>query len=411
MVTVDGRDSHTLFRTKLALPTLVLAWLAAVNGRAPQLSLGPTLPLVTRDLGLPSTLAGLVVGLPLLLMGLLALPGGWLVDRVGAGRALAVALAAVAAGGAGRGFATSPGAFVLATAVLGTGIAAMQPALPALARAALPHRPALATAVYFNGLILGVFAGAALVPAFLRLSGAASWRGVYWIWGAYGLACALLWWGFSNRSGAGVAAGFNRRPPHLVHAVRESFRIPGFTATALAFGAQSAIFYGFVGWLPTELVRAGWTVAQASAPASLVAVGALVAGFGTPALVDVAGRRPVFVGAGLACTLAATGVLVAPTSAAWLWAFLAGFGTTVAFGAALAVPAEVAPGDRVGVVAGSLLTLGYVMSALGPLPMGALLDLTGATGPSWAYMVLVGLLLTAAGSRVPARPAPPSGPT
>lgn len=410
MVTVDGRDSHQVYRTGAALPTLVLAWLAAVNGRAPQLSLGPTLPLVSRDLGLPSTLAGLVVGLPLALMGLLALPGGWLVDRVGAGRALAVALAAVAAGGAGRGFATTPEGFVLATAVLGAGIAAMQPALPALARAALPRRPALATAVYFNGLILGVFAGAALVPAFLRVSGAASWRGVYWIWGAYGLACALLWWGFSHRCGVDVTARLNPGPPDLVGAVRESFRIPGFTATALAFGAQSAIFYGFVGWLPTELVRAGWTVAQASGPTSLVAVGALVAGFGTPALVEWAGRRPVFVGAGVLSTLAAAGVLVAATTAAWLWAFLAGFGTTVAFGAALAVPAEVAPQARVGVVAGSLLTLGYVMSALGPLPMGALLDLTGTTAPSWAYMILVGVLLTAAGSRVPARPASLSDP-
>lgn len=394
-------DPHAGARERIpsALTLLILAWFAAVNGRAPQLSVGPTLPLVTRDLHLPSTLAGLVVGLPLVLMGLLALPGGWLVDRVGPPRALAAAVAAVAVGGAARGFASGPEGFLLATLVLGAGIAAMQPALPAVARAALPRRPALATAVYFNGLVLGVFAGAALVPLLLRWNG---WRGVYWAWGVYGLVCALSWWAYSLRHPP-AARTHNPRPPALSRSVVESLRLPGFLATTLAFGAQSAVFYGFVGWLPTELVRGGWTVAQASGPASFLAVGALAAGFGTPALVDLVGRRPVFVGAGTVCVASASRVLLAPTAAPWLWAFLAGFGTTVAFGAALAVPAEVAPADRVGLVAGTLLTLGYVLSALGPLPMGALLDLTGSTRAAWAYLLLVAVLLTVAGSRVPAR--------
>lgn len=379
---------------------LALAWLAAINGRAPQLSLGPLLPLLAGDLGLPSAAGGLAVGIPLVLMGALALPGGWLVDRLGVAWALALSLAFVGIGGAGRGFATGPGSFLAATVLLGAGIAVMQPALPALARAALPHRPALATAVYFNGLILGVFTGAALVPCLLHLTG--SWRGVFWSWGAYGTACAVAWWAVSTGARFQPAAQASAPLP-LSTTVRESLRVKGFVATTLTFGTQSALFYGFVGWLPTELVRAGWTVAQASAAASLIAVGALVAGFGTPALVEVLGRRPVFVGAGLTCTAAAVGVLLAPT-AAWLWAFLVGFGTTVAFGAALAVPAEVAPPDRVGVVAGTLLTIGYVMSALGPLPMGALLDLTGITKPAWVYMALVGTVLTGAGFRLPAAP-------
>ncbi len=394
-------------RIPRAAATLVLAWFAALNGRAPQLSLGPILPLVVRDLSLPSTVAGLVVGLPLMLMGLLALPGGWLVDRVGAGRALAAALAAVALGGAGRGLASSPAGFVLATGLLGAGIAAMQPALPAVARAALPHRPGLATAVYFNGLTLGVFAGAALVGPLLHLSGPAGWRGVFWAWGLYGAACAAVWWVYSAHPSAAAPRPGQQDPPALTRAVRESLRLPGFLATTLAFGAQSALFYGFVGWFPTELVRAGWTVAQASGPASLVAVGAVAAGFGAPALVDWVGRRPVFLGAGAVCTAAAAGVLVAPTAAAWLWGVLAGFGTTVAFGAALAVPAQLAPADRVGVVAGTLLTVGYVLSALGPLGMGALLDLTGSPRAAWVYMVFMGLVLTAAAARVP-RPSDPS---
>ena len=65
-------------------PTLACAWLAAVNARAPLLTLGPLLPLVIHDLHLSFTVAGVLSGLPLFLMGATGLPGGWLTDRFGA---------------------------------------------------------------------------------------------------------------------------------------------------------------------------------------------------------------------------------------------------------------------------------------------------------------------------------------
>lgn len=385
----------------VVLSLLGLAWLAALNARGPTLSLGPVLPLVQRDLGMAASLAGLATSLPVILMGLMALPGGLLVDRAGPSRALAAALLGIGLGGGARAFASGAPGFLAATLVLGSGVAAMQAALPAVARATLPERPGLATAVYFNGLTLGVFAGTALVPILLAWSGQAGWRGVFAFWGAYGLACGALWAAASRRVPHRRDAA---RPTEGVPAsIRAALRLPGFPATVVAFGAQSAVFYAFVGWLPTELVRQGWAVPQTSGPAAMVAAGALAAGFGTPALTDLVGRRVVLLDAGLVTTLAVAGVLVAPSQAAWLWAFLAGFGTTVAFGAALAVPAEVAPPERVGSTAGTLLTLGYVLSSLGPLPVGILLDLTGSTRPGWVYILAVALVLTAAATRTPSR--------
>ena len=61
--------------------TLACAWMAALNARAPLLAMGPLLPLVIHDLALSFTIAGLLSGLPLLLMGAMGLPGGWLTDR------------------------------------------------------------------------------------------------------------------------------------------------------------------------------------------------------------------------------------------------------------------------------------------------------------------------------------------
>ncbi len=388
-------------RVHIVLFLLGLAWLAALNGRGPTLSLGPLLPLVQRDLGMTSSLAGLATSLPVILMGLMALPAGLLVDRAGSGRALAAALLGIGLGGGARAFVTGASGFLAATLVLGSGVAAMQAALPAIARATLPSRPGVATAVYFNGLTLGVFAGTALVPVLLAWSGQAGWRGVFAFWGAYGLVCSALWLLASPHFSR--AQGPSRFREGLLASIRAALRLPGFPATVIAFGAQSAVFYTFVGWLPTELVRQGWTVKQASGPVALVAAGALAAGFGTPALTDLVGRRVVLLAAGITTAVAAAGVLLAPSQAAWLWAFLAGFGTTVAFGVALAVPAELAPPERVGSAAGTLLTLGYTLSSLGPLPVGILLDLTGSTRSGWVYTLAVALTLTAAAARTPAR--------
>ena len=54
--------------------TLACAWFAALNARAPLLAIGPLLPLVIDDFHMPFTIAGLLSGLPLLLMGATGLP-------------------------------------------------------------------------------------------------------------------------------------------------------------------------------------------------------------------------------------------------------------------------------------------------------------------------------------------------
>src|SRR5919202_4442693 len=85
--------------------TLACAWLAAVNARAPLLAIGPLLPLVGADLHLSFTLAGLISGLPLLLMGAGGLPGGWVADRAGARQVMVACLLGVTAAGLVRGLA------------------------------------------------------------------------------------------------------------------------------------------------------------------------------------------------------------------------------------------------------------------------------------------------------------------
>src|SRR6185503_15171040 len=113
-------------------------------------------------------------GLPLLLMGIFGLPGGWLSDRKGARQVMVAALLGITLAGLVRGFAPADSIFLLGTLLLGLSIGLIQPALPRVARDTLPRRTGLASAIYFNGLVVGGAAGLALTPLLVPLAG---WRG------------------------------------------------------------------------------------------------------------------------------------------------------------------------------------------------------------------------------------------
>ena len=101
-----------------------------MNTRAPLLAIGPLLPLVIADLHLSFTVGGLLSGLALLLMGVFGLPGGWLVDRVGARLVMIGSLIGVTAAGLVRGVAPNEVVLLLGTMLLGIAIGVLQPALP-----------------------------------------------------------------------------------------------------------------------------------------------------------------------------------------------------------------------------------------------------------------------------------------
>jgi MFS transporter, CP family, cyanate transporter len=361
------------------------------------------------DLGLSFTLAGLLPSLPLLFMGLLGLPGGLLVDRFGATRLMAPGLAAIGLAGLAR--AAAPSALILAlmTALLGGAIGILQPALPRVARDTLPGRVGLATAIYSNGFVVGGFVGTALDGPLLALAAAATWRGVFAVWGLIALLAALGW----MPSALGHPPAEQRRPRRgrspaagaLLHgglagAFEPLATTPGLIALTVAFASQSAVYYALSSWLPTYLVARGWQLADTIGPAALMALIAIPGGLLATPTVDLVGRRPVLTLAGVLLVAAMIGLLVLPGAPwAWLWAAVGGLGTTIAFQVCLAVAAALAPRHRIGATAGVMLTLGYIGAVVGPLAVGALRDLTGGYEVGLVVLAALSVVLTLAGAR------------
>lgn len=161
---------------------LVLLWLAGADLRLTILALPPLLPLIHRDLKLSETAIGALTGLPVLLLGLMAIPGSLLIVRIGARRALIAGLLLIATASALRGAGPSAAVLFGMTMLMGAGVAVIQPALPSLVSAWFAGEVGLATAVYANGLVISEILSASLtIPLVLPLVGG-SWELSFVVW-------------------------------------------------------------------------------------------------------------------------------------------------------------------------------------------------------------------------------------
>ena len=144
--------------TPRAVPLAVVAGLfvASLAMRPQILAIGPLLPLIREDLGLPAGVAGLLTTIPVLCMGLFAPIGPRIAARIGAATAFAVCLSADRRVRRGpRIHAGASRSLLLATLGIGIGIGSAG-AIPSMIVAQrMPGRPALGTGAYAGGIVAG----------------------------------------------------------------------------------------------------------------------------------------------------------------------------------------------------------------------------------------------------------------
>src|SRR5271168_4022908 len=116
-----------------------------------------------------------ISALPVLLLGLAAVPGSLTIARLGAERSCVLGLTIVAVAGAARGIGPSTTLLFAMTLAMGLGVALLQPTLPSLVGAWFPNRAGLATAVYANGFLI-----AEAVPPTITIPVVLPWVGGSW---------------------------------------------------------------------------------------------------------------------------------------------------------------------------------------------------------------------------------------
>ena len=370
---------------------LSLSWLAAANTRWALISVAPLLPLIAADLHLSGSAVGILFGLPVFLMGLMAIPGGALADRVGPTRTVALGLGLLAIGGGARALTQDFSALLVATLLVGLGSAVIQPALPRIVRLIMAARAGVGTAIYASGFTLGALIAAAISIPWLYPAFGDSWRMVLLFWAALGGISLVAWLAWAR-----VRAVPHASDPHgRADGVGQPLRNPLLWLIAAIFLLQTLIFYTLIAWIVPYFLELGSPLATATIPLAALNFGSLLGGFSAPVATDyVRARRPVIIGASTVALIGCCGLLLWPLLMPAGWAALTGFGVAGVFTTSLALPVDVAARQHVGAASGVVLSVGYGGAALGLPASGALHDLTGGHAVTVAALTaLCGVML------------------
>src|ERR1700744_3383514 len=107
--------------------TMAALWLCGVAMRMTILAMPPVIPLIHAELHMSETQVGLLVGLPLALFAIAAVPGSLLIAPIGSRRAVILGMVIAALAGGARGAAVDVGTLYAAAITTGFGVAIMQP--------------------------------------------------------------------------------------------------------------------------------------------------------------------------------------------------------------------------------------------------------------------------------------------
>ena len=170
---------------------LAALFLGALALRPQLVGVGPLIPEIDEDLDVSHAVAGLLTTIPVLCMGLFAIPGAYVAARLGTRAAIGACLAGIAVFGLLR--AAAPGApLVLAlTFPIGVGMGLAGALMPVAVKERFAHRPAFASGVYTTGINLGSALSSALaVPIAAAWGG---WRAALAVFSACTILCFAAW--------------------------------------------------------------------------------------------------------------------------------------------------------------------------------------------------------------------------
>jgi MFS family permease len=381
-------------------------------------------PLIREELGLSLSQMGLLLSAFLWAYAFAQLPGGALVDRLGARRLLGAALGFWSIAQGAAGFVTNLGQFAIARAGLGLGEAPMFPCAASVTRAWFPIRNrALVTGTWNCVSTLGPTLAPPVLTATMLAFG---WRAMFIILGVVGLVLAVIWFAiYRDPSEVDLTTEERSELGQEVtsQAVKPTFadwrRLFAFRATwGLVLGYFGTIYmlWLFGTWLPgyLEIQRGmdvrltGWV---AAIPFGFGVVGSVGSGWLADRLLK-AGHAPISTRKRILITALIGGALFTLCAAYAVTDFVAvaciagalfcnGCCTSMNW----SLVGEVAPANSTASLGGITNFGGYIGGALAPITTGFIVQYTG----SFAFAlilaaVLAGLSALALFLLVPDRP-------
>jgi len=392
MTSAASRDGLPVGRL---IKLMVVLWLAGVAMRMTILAMPPIIPQVHDELHMSETQVGLLIGLPLALFAVAAVPGSLLIARIGTSLAVIIGMVIAALASGARAAAVDVATLYAASIATGFGVAIMQPAMPTLVRAWLPRHIALGTIAYTSGMLIGsLFSTVLTIPVVLPLLGG-SWRLDLVFWAALSLAIAPVFYLLSpktNSQSVNTAVGGRWWP---------DWKNPAVWLLGLTFGSNNSAFFSSNAFLGDFLAANGKP--ELLGPALAWLNGAQIL---TPFILLLMADRMQrkawpFLVFGPLLLLSFLGLMFIPST---LWIIInsamVGFTTAITLIATLALPPVLAAPADVPRTAAGMFTVSYTIAIIVPTISGALWDATGVPWTAFVPLCVCAVVLTVLGAVV-----------
>jgi CP family cyanate transporter-like MFS transporter len=355
---------------------IVVAMIVVAMALRPGISsVGPILPLISRDFSLSHAMASMLTAIPTLLMGLLALPTPWLARRFGRSGVLVASLVLLFVSMVGRALAPNVSVLLLTTAGVGAGIAISGTLFAGLIKARFPTKVAMMMSIYATAISFGSTVSAAATGPIAAFAGPNGWRLGTGIWSLIALIAVL----------AGLAILMRERQDIAVATATASraTRLPLTNRTAwlisLFFAFDTFLFYALLSWTAPVYREWGLSASSAGLVLATYTVAFMIASPVFGWLSRAHDRRGSLA---LCAALTAAGTLglsLAPLLIPYVWIAIAGFGLGGGFTLGMTLPLDNAhSAEEAETWNAFVMTVGYLLAATGPLLFGALRDITGA---------------------------------
>ncbi|MBV9170172.1 MAG: MFS transporter, partial [Chloroflexi bacterium] len=348
-------------------------------------------PIIHQELGLDEKGVAALSGLPVLLFGVAALPGAFLMARFGPHTALILGVTTIGISSALRGLGDSAVWLFAMTFAMGVGIAVSQPTLAVLVSQWFkePRWISRATGVWSNGFLVGEVLSAALtLPLVLPLVG--TWQAALAVWSVPVLVTALLL-ALAPRTAASAMSLQTTLP---------DWRDPRLWQLGVLQSSASLIYFGANTFIPDFLHatdQAGLVAAALTAlnggqlPASLV-IGLV------PMRVLARRATSVAVGAAIAAALFVVITLPGPSTvaAAGVFGFCAAYILILSF----ALPALLAGGSGAARLSAGTFAISYTLAFLVTLLAGAIWDTSHVAASAFLPVLASSVIVIGLGPRL-----------
>src|SRR5688572_23097338 len=378
---------------------LALVTLAHALGALSVLSVAPLAPFLLESLQLTRAQVGLFV--PAVYLGgvLMALPAGWLTDRLGVRATLALGQLVIGGGVLLASAAAGLGSCLAALVLAGFGFSVLNPSTgKAVVEWFPPRRRGVAMGIKQTGLTLGGLTGALTLPPLALTHG---WRVALAVAALLSLASAILVT-LAYRSPAALVPPPPGERAHLAD-LAQFLRRPG---VLVVFGSGLALSIAQSSVLAYLALYARDTFAVSAVAAGQVLALAQAGGTGGRLAWGVISdrlfggrRRPGVVINALIGAAAYAGFAAGPSlplPVAIVLAVLAGAGAFGWVGLYFALVAEVGGARYAGVLTGAAVAFSWSGVLVGPPLFGLVLELTGAYTVPWLMLaaIAMGVALT-----------------